>query len=289
MMPRGAALLLAMCAAAAPLLVAGVAAALPPLRTTGCDVNLYDPHVVVVEATVVATHPPSYRCGHGVLTGYNVDEAMKLLDPRSPEAASGSEVLERPTASDGCILIIDSPNCAQIERLVMVGGSARVEYEEPFYIDAEVDGVARHARYSNHTWRACSLAPGLHAVRLCTARGPLTCSVAVDAAANAVLKIELVTLTVELRVDRVHRGAVRVGQTVTVGLANYTGPDYVPLGPQEIVAWRTDDDQPRATLCSAPPSQPSQPGCTRCDAGGSPSWILLGLVVALLVLRRHRR
>jgi len=273
--------MLALSAAAAASLVAGPAEAEPD-RVAGCDVDPNDPKVVVVEATVLATQQPSYRCdGHSEI---NVDQVMQLLDIAA--------TAERPTASTGCLLVTDSPSCAQTRRLVMVGGSAKVEDDDPPDIAVELDGVARRASYVARTWRACGLAPGAHVARLCSDAGPVTCSMDVAPAQIALVAIAPIVPAAQLRIDRVHRGALRAGQTLTVELTGYTGHGRIQLATHATFAWRSDDAHARATLCTAPPSPPpSPPGCARCDAGGgSPlGWLAGASVVARLALRRNRR
>jgi hypothetical protein len=256
-----------------------------PPRGARCNLDLHDPHVVLVDATVVAIQQSTYHCEAGVTPhGFTIDDAMRTMD-----AVEGSPA--KPAATTGCVFVIDSPVCGLGSKIEMTGGSGRVVDDDVAPIEIQIDGAKQRATYVTGNWRACGLAPGAHMLTMCSALGPVACSANVTAATTTPVNIATVAPSAQLRVERAYHGPVSPGATVTVEIAASADGARLELPARATFAWRSDDPRRQARLCDASAeSPPPVQGCARCDARGSGSvgWLLVGIAIAFLITRRRR-
>jgi hypothetical protein len=222
----------------------------------------------VVDATVVSVEQPAFRCGAGV---DRFDPGLVAMLAPPGDAATPSPAL-------GCVLVEESPYCPQ---------PAFDADAPPATLDVTVDGARRTLPFVAGMWQVCGLAPGPHAIELCSKRGPVACTAEVVAGARAAVRVEPVDGRVHARVDRTWIGTHAAGAELTVTLDADTPLDRYDLPPRVGLAWREPGDPPRARVCAR---APATPGCTRCasadpDAGS----LAVAAFVAAALARGKRR
>jgi hypothetical protein len=217
--------------------------------------------------TVVA--PPTYRCE---ASDHPIPLPEGLLDkPVAP-----------PDPKTGCILVEGTPACEGLDG--------------PVHITVGIDGVARDVpAWVGLRWTTCGLAPGRHAVTMCTPRGAVTCEI--EFAAGATSGQDLVPVDAELRVrvDRVYTGdPALVGRELSFRYAvaaDWSGELGLPA--QADLVWTETGPKPYVQICAPPPDvaaarrPPVTHGCARCDGAGDLSTIVVIAAIGFLLLRRR--
>jgi MYXO-CTERM domain-containing protein len=250
-------------------LVAAVVIAAPPARggrLQRIGPCLVDPDAVaaVVDARIVRIEQPTHGC---------VAASVDALDPILYEILIGA-----PTSSTGCVVGTESPHCAH-----------SLDGEGPEQIDVTVDGAVRRTPYVAGMWQACDLAPGAHAIELCTPRGPVTCHVTTRANARTGLAITSTEGRVRARVENSRHGTLRAGTELDIALDADPPLDRIELPPQVTLTWKPAAGIPRARVCMRPAASP---GCSRCSAATAPGageLVFLMLVMIAFGTQRRRR